>query len=278
MHRTSTSVLVLLVPLLAAGCAGSRPSAATEPSPLEGTAWRLEAFGEAAAQPAAGSAELTAVFSDSGRVAGLAGCNHYFGTYQVEGTLLTISGIGATLMACAPEVMARERAFLDALGAVRGWRRQGSNLVLTDAAGASLLRFAAAGARAPSVVTGSVTYRPRIALPPDAVVRVRLEDVSLADAPATVLAEQTIRTQGRQVPIAFTLDYDPARIEPRHRYAVRAEIRDGSGHLLWVSDTVHPVLTQGAPSEDVEIQMVQVNQPGGGEGGREDAQQHGMEP
>ena len=61
---------------------------------------------------------------------------------------------------------------------------------------------------ATSKVTGSVTYRERIALPPSAVVTVKLVDVSLADAPSVLIAEQVIRTEGRQVPFEFALDYD----------------------------------------------------------------------
>ena len=114
-------------------------------------------------------------------------------------------------------------------------------------------------AGASATLTGRVTYLPRIALPPDAVLTVRLEDVSRADAPAGVLAEQTVATAGRQVPIPFSLSYAPDSVRARHRYAVRAEIRSDDGTLLWLSDTVHPVLTQGAPSDSVEVRVVQVD-------------------
>ncbi len=40
-----------------------------------------------------------------------------------------------------------------------------------------------------STMNGTVTYLMRRALHPEAVIRVRLEDISRADAPATVLAE-----------------------------------------------------------------------------------------
>lgn len=109
-----------------------------------------------------------------------------------------------------------------------------------------------------AVLTGSVTYRSRIALPPDAVVTVQLLDVSLADAPSETLAEQTIRTDERQVPIPFRLTYDPFDVHPRMRYAVRATVRDGEGRMTWTTDTAYPVLTQNAPMDDVEIELVQV--------------------
>ena len=95
-------------------------------------------------------------------------------------------------------------------------------------------------------VTGSVTYRERIALPPSAVVKVRLVDVSRADAPATVIGEQVIKTAGRQVPFAFEIAYDPKRIEERFTYAVQARIEDEDGRLRFISDRHYPVLTRGA--------------------------------
>ncbi|NMU26748.1 lipo-like protein, partial [Vibrio parahaemolyticus] len=69
-----------------------------------------------------------------------------------------------------------------------------------------------------------VAYRERIALPPNAVVTIALEDVSLADAPAKVLAKQTFETEGKQVPLSFELSYDSNEIKPNHRYSVRARI------------------------------------------------------
>ena len=46
-------------------------------------------------------------------------------------------------------------------------------------------------------MTGEVSYRERIALPPNAMLTVRLSDVSLADAPESVIAEQKIDPAGQ---------------------------------------------------------------------------------
>ncbi|MFN3595841.1 MAG: YbaY family lipoprotein [Rubricoccaceae bacterium] len=107
-------------------------------------------------------------------------------------------------------------------------------------------------------VTGTVTYLERIALSPDAVVEVTLEDVSLQDMPAAVLDRQTIRPQGQQVPIPFRLRYDPLRLNTAHTYAVRARITE-DGQLRWISDTHTPVITQGHPVRDVEVRVRQVS-------------------
>ncbi|MFM7427399.1 MAG: YbaY family lipoprotein [Elainella sp.] len=100
-------------------------------------------------------------------------------------------------------------------------------------------------------MTGTVTYRARIALPPNATVEVKLLEVSRLDAPAVTLAEQTIPTEGQQVPFAFALSYDPSQIDPRYTYVVRARILV-DGQLRWTSTTTYQVITRGNPSQ-VEV-------------------------
>ena len=109
---------------------------------------------------------------------------------------------------------------------------------------------------ATSKVTGSITYRERIALPPSAVITVQLVDVSRADAPAVLIAEQVIPTQGRQVPFEFTLAYEASRIQASHTYAVQVRIEDG-GRLLFISDTVNRAITQDAPGQlDIVVRRI----------------------
>lgn len=109
---------------------------------------------------------------------------------------------------------------------------------------------------ATSKVTGSITYRERIALPPSAVVTVELVDVSLADAPAVLLAEQIIPTRGRQVPFEFALAYDASRIQASHTYAVQVRIEDG-GKLLFISDTANLAITRDAPTHlDIVVRKI----------------------
>jgi len=102
-------------------------------------------------------------------------------------------------------------------------------------------------------VSGTATYRERMALPPDAVFEVRLEDVSRADAAAQVIAMTRIESPGNP-PFAFTLDYDPASIDATHRYSIRARVLHGDD-LLFTSDT-HTPLPAGEASGPLEILMV----------------------
>jgi len=110
---------------------------------------------------------------------------------------------------------------------------------------------------ATATLAGTVTYRQRIALPPEAIVTVRLEDTSLADAPAVPVALHSFGAEGRQVPLPFAITFDSASIKPDNTYSVRASIEIG-GELRWTSTTAYQVLTRGNPSQ-VDIVVDEVN-------------------
>ncbi len=101
-------------------------------------------------------------------------------------------------------------------------------------------------------ITGVVTYRARIALLPGSVISVQLLALSEDDAPSRLLAETTVTTIGENVPIPFSLGYDPAQIDAWQQYALNARIHY-RGELLWVNSSPVRVLTGGAPAVDVTI-------------------------
>jgi putative lipoprotein len=109
-------------------------------------------------------------------------------------------------------------------------------------------------------VTGTVTYRERVALPPTAAITVQLVDVSRADAPAIMLGEQVTQAAGKQVPFAFEIAFDPAKIEASHSYAVQARIEE-DGELRFISDRHYAVITRGAPTR-VDMVLRSVGTPG----------------
>lgn len=92
-------------------------------------------------------------------------------------------------------------------------------------------------------MTGTVSYRERVALAPDAELEVTLLDVSRADATAEVVATVRKANPG-QVPIAFDIAYDPSRIRETGSYVVRAVIYE-HGRPRFNSDQSYPVLTRG---------------------------------
>ena len=120
-----------------------------------------------------------------------------------------------------------------------------------------LVAVAWSPAAAADVVSGTASYRERIALPPGAVFEAVLEDVTVADAPSIELGRMTIADPGNP-PFSFEIDYDPLEVNPAHTYSVRAQVSVGR-KLIFVSDKMNPVLTAGAPSE-VEVWMIKVGE------------------
>jgi putative lipoprotein len=107
-------------------------------------------------------------------------------------------------------------------------------------------------------VTGSVNYRERMALPPDAALEVTIEDISIADAPAQVIG-YVRRIPAGQVPIAFEVTYDKGAVRPGHRYGARARITV-AGRLMFTTTRTYPVLMRGTGSK-VEMMLQRVNEP-----------------
>jgi putative lipoprotein len=103
-------------------------------------------------------------------------------------------------------------------------------------------------------LSGRVVFRERMALPPGATLNVKLVDVSLADAPAQVIAETTI-SAGRGSPIAFVLNYDRAKVTQRRNYALQARI-EHEGRLLFINTTRHPVLLNGRDRTTIRVERV----------------------
>lgn len=102
-------------------------------------------------------------------------------------------------------------------------------------------------------IAGSVDYRQRIALPPDAVLIVRIENTA-PGAVVRTLAEQRIELAGRQVPIPFKTTIDRDLIGPKARVAVTARLEQ-RGRLRFASDRAYPALPDGQP---VELVLKQV--------------------
>ena len=115
------------------------------------------------------------------------------------------------------------------------------------------------GPRASANLTGTITYREHIPLPPDARVEVQLVDATDENAPSPLVAERLIDEPG-QVPIAFSLSYDPASIRANHTYALRVRIRVDPD--IWFASPFDVrVLTAGNPAQ-VELQLERVSASG----------------
>ncbi len=94
-----------------------------------------------------------------------------------------------------------------------------------------------------SSVRGTVAYRDRSALPPDAEIEVWIMDTSPGIMIQSILSQTTVKTNGRQVPIPFELTFDPGRVVPSHPYAVKAVIKSGGQMLYETTSEAQRVIT-----------------------------------
>jgi heat shock protein HslJ len=111
--------------------------------PLENSLWTLAAKdGEMLPE----DLEITASFTpgdepDQGTVSGSAGCNRFNAGYVLEGNNISIDAAATTMMACPPEQMDAEQAYLQAMQAAQTYQVLGRTLLLTTAEG--MLTFTA---------------------------------------------------------------------------------------------------------------------------------------
>ncbi len=229
------ALIVLACALL--GCATTAPQLAG--------AWRIE---DVDGGGVIDSSRLEITFAPDGGVSGQSGCNAFTGRYTQNGASVDIGPLASTRRACAEALMLQEARVLQALDAVTTASLEADGaLVLTGAAPARLLlRRMDETATARIAVSGEIYFLERIALPPNAVVRVTAEDVARVDAPATMLARvETPATAGP--PFAFALEIPRDQLAPHARVAVRAQILSGYA-ILFTSTEHHGVALDGAPA------------------------------
>lgn len=105
-------------------------------TPIAGTDWRPVSIGERFV-PA--DARLQLRFEVDGKLDGNGGCNRFFGSYTIQGTVIDIGAIGATRMACPEPQMELEADFFLALETVEKFEVRGNRLLLLDGAGEELV-------------------------------------------------------------------------------------------------------------------------------------------
>jgi heat shock protein HslJ len=104
--------IVVLLLILLSSCSGNEPKVE---APLRGKTWVLSTYSNT--HPITGH-QPTLKF-DADQISGTTGCNHYGGTYHIEGDSIRFAGIYSTEMACPdPEgLMDQERIYLGLLRA-----------------------------------------------------------------------------------------------------------------------------------------------------------------
>ena len=115
---------------------------------LQGRQQAEQQLGEGAARwvgsewrPVNGESGMLVRFGADGSVAGFGGCNEFFGTIERTDQAIAIGPLGATRRACAEDVMARERSFLEALESLVAIDREDNTLLLRGEKGELLLKL-----------------------------------------------------------------------------------------------------------------------------------------
>jgi len=113
-----------------------------EPAPGPAGDWRVAAIAGHEMIP---GVEAALAVAEDGALSGTTGCNRFKGRATVAGDAFRPGPLAATRMACPRPRAAQELAFLRAMETVRGWRREGELLVLTDAEGLAAVTLAPKG-------------------------------------------------------------------------------------------------------------------------------------
>ena len=79
-----------------------------------------------------------------------------------------------------------------------------------------------------------------------------LVDTSAPDVTTQLIGQQLIAANGKQVPIAFKIEYPIEQIDPTHVYTLQARITLGNQPLFDTPQPI-PVLTAGNPITAVEV-------------------------
>jgi len=107
----------------------------------------------------------------------------------------------------------------------------------------------------PGTVSGEIVFPPDAPVLQAGTVRVLVEDVSLADAGATVVGETVLDGAGAGAGSSLQFAVNVPQVNDAQHYSVRVHVdADGSGAISTgdlVSTQAHPVLTFGAPERVV---------------------------
>ncbi|MFI3272226.1 MAG: META domain-containing protein [Pseudomonadota bacterium] len=104
------------------------------------------------------------------------------------------------------------------------------------------------------ILHGSLFYRERMMLPPDAVAVIMLQETSRADAPAIILSSIAIGG-ANHTPLAFQIPYNKEDILHGHRYSLRAYIMS-QGTMLFSTTNAYPVLRRAQTENPASVDML----------------------
>jgi heat shock protein HslJ len=122
MKRTWLSLPIVVFALVFAweGSGRGEPPSSNN---LTGVEWRVSELSGHSVVPSVDRQQPFIIFDEAKKQAsGYAGCNRFFGEYELKGVALTFGQIGVTKRACPDLEEAVETEFLKVLDATRRWR------------------------------------------------------------------------------------------------------------------------------------------------------------
>jgi heat shock protein HslJ len=100
----------------AAGGSGAAPNGGrTQPAAIEGRVWRLTRLRGQSDESVAALPQPISIRMDTGKVQSFSGCTSLASSYLLDGDMVRFGKLAGPIAACAPAVMAIERAFTSAL-------------------------------------------------------------------------------------------------------------------------------------------------------------------
>jgi putative lipoprotein len=106
---------------------------------------------------------------------------------------------------------------------------------------------------------GIVVYQRKIDFLSNTIVDIKLVDLSEDDSSKAILGEETIANP-TEWPISFALKYNANAIDRDHRYVIEASVTVGNT-IHFLNQAAYPVLTQGGPSNNLEITIEPISFP-----------------
>ncbi|MCB2170904.1 MAG: META domain-containing protein [Deltaproteobacteria bacterium] len=142
MKLTAVVVTAICIAMLLVSCMKmATPPPGAQTGGIEGIQWYLTEVGGSPVSPMADDKQPHILLDPAeNQATGFAGCNNFFGRYELNGSLLTFGPMGATRMACPDLETGLEASVFEALEKTRKLKIEGGDLLLLDA-DAVLARF-----------------------------------------------------------------------------------------------------------------------------------------
>lgn len=181
---------------------------------------------------------------------GYGGCNTYRTSFERSGRQLNFGFVTSTAKECElpADIMAQESAYFNALEQISTYQIKETQFLLMDTAGVERLEYNA-------VVMGIILKGDEDQLPQESVIFVQLKELTNGKSDGQLITEK--QYEGiTELPIAFSLVYNPKQITDNRVYLIDVQIENTTGSPLFFTPYPPEVITIGNPS-DIIVEIAQ---------------------